>query len=391
MDLAKQLSSELLSLKSKGLYRSLKRLQSATGPRAVIDGRKVILLCSNDYLGLATHPELKKASSEAVEKYGTSSAASRLISGNMELHLNLEEELASFKGAEAALLFNSGYVANIGAITSLVGKGDLVFSDELCHASIVDGCRLSRATIYVYPHCDVSALESMLKRAVPSSKKLIITESLFSMDGDFAPLREVAELARKFEAWLMVDEAHAFGVFGPGGRGLVNQYGLAEAVDIQMATLGKAFGSFGAFVACAKATRDYLINKSRPFIYSTSLPPAAIAASEAAIGLVERSDDLRQRLLLNSDFFRRRLSELGIDTLKSSSQVVPLLAGDAARAMEVSSAMLERGVYAQGIRPPTVPQGKSRIRCSITAAHTAEDLEYSIEAIKSAFTLSGLI
>lgn len=377
----KSFAEELKMLKAQGLHRKMRRIAGSQGSKVVVDGKESLLLCSNNYLGLAAHPRLAEAAISAVERYGTSSGASRLVSGNMELHALLEERIARFKGTEAALVFNSGYAANSGIIPALVGKGDVVFSDRLNHASIVDGCLLSRATMVRYPHNDPAALRRLLERHETSGRRLIVTDGVFSMDGDLARLRELAELKREFGALLMVDDAHGTGVLGDTGRGSAEVQGVLDSVDIHMGTLGKALGSFGAYAAASEEIVDYLANHVRSFIFSTSLPPAVLAASLAAIDLIDSPEGaaLRQQLDRNTVFFREGLRSAGFDTMGSETQIVPLFVGGAEQTMEFTARLLEEGIFAQGIRPPTVPAGTCRLRCTLMATHTEEDLAVALE------------
>lgn len=378
--MSKSFAEELEMLKAQGLHRRMRRIAGSQGSRVVVDGKDALLLCSNNYLGLADHPRLAEASILAVERYGTSSGASRLVSGTMELHALLEERIARFKGTGAALVFNSGYTANSGIIPALVGKGDLVFSDRLNHASIVDGCLLSRATMVRYPHNDMAALRRLLERYETSGRRLIVTDGVFSMDGDMAPLRELAALKREFDALLMVDDAHGTGVLGKTGRGSAELQGVMADIDIHMGTLGKALGSFGAYAAASEEIVDYLANRARSFIFSTSLPPAVLAASLAAFDLVDSPEGaaLRERLARNTAVFREGVRAAGFDTMGSETQIVPLFVGGAEETMAFTARLLEEGVFVQGIRPPTVPAGTCRLRCTLMAAHAEEDLARAV-------------
>lgn len=349
----------------------------------MVDGREVLNFSSNNYLGLANHPALGKAATAAIERYGCGSGASRLISGNMTLHEELEIKLARLKGTEAALVFNSGYQANTGIIPTLVGEGDAVFSDSLNHASIIDGCRLSRAKIVVYRHCDLDQLEHGLKQAPRSSRKLIVTESLFSMDGDEAPLREIVELSERYDAMTMVDEAHATGVYEPDGAGFVSHLRLGDRVLVQMGTLGKALGGFGAYVAGSAALRELLINRCRSFIFTTSLPPVVMAMAIAAVELINSEPERRRALRNNCARVRDGLARLGFSLGDSRSQILPLMIGDAGECMRLSERLLDRGVFAQGIRPPTVPPGTSRLRITLMATHTSDQIDRALEVFAS--------
>ena len=377
------IQDELQALKSASLFRRLRSVAGDQGPTLMVDGREVLNFSSNNYLGLANHPAMGKAAIDAIGRYGCGSGASRLISGNMNLHEELEAKLAELKATEAALVFNSGFQANVGIIPTLVGDGDVVFSDALNHASIIDGCRLSRAKIVVYRHCDVEQLEQGLKLMSASSRKLIVTESLFSMDGDEAPLKQIVELSEKYDAMIMVDEAHATGVYEPDGAGLVSQLGLGERVLVQMGTLGKALGGFGAYVAGSAMLRELLINRCRSFIFTTSLPPAVMAMGIAALELIKHEPERRRVLRDNCARLRSGLTKLGYSLGDSRSQILPLLIGDANECMRLSGRLLDRGVFAQGIRPPTVPPGTSRLRITLMATHTPDQIDRALEVFAS--------
>jgi glycine C-acetyltransferase len=372
----------LEALKRQGLYRKLRRVEGGQGPTLLLDGGEVLNFSSNNYLGLATHPALKKAAKEAIDRYGCGAVASRLISGNMALHEELEEKIAGLKGTEAALVFNSGFQANVGIIPTLAGEGDVIFSDELNHASIIDGCRLARAKTIVYPHCDMEALQDALKNTLVVGRKLIVTETLFSMDGDETPLAEIVELAERYGALVMVDEAHATGTSGPNGAGVVAKLGLGARVPIQMGTLGKALGGFGAYVAGGRALRALLINRCRSFIFTTSLPPPVLAAAIAAIDLLYQEPERRLALWHNCRAMREGLRNLGFTLGKSESQILPLVIGDAEKCMAFSERLLEKGVFAQGIRPPSVPEGTSRLRITLMATHTHEHLHRALKSFE---------
>jgi 8-amino-7-oxononanoate synthase len=376
------IQTELESLRDKGLYRSLRCVEGDQGPTLLIDGREVINFSSNNYLGLANHPALREAAKAAIDRYGCGSGASRLISGNMTLHEELESKIAELKGTEAALVFNSGFQTNTGVIPVLVGEGDVILSDALNHASIIDGCRLARAKIVVYGHCDLDELERGLRSSPPNRRKLIVTESLFSMDGDEAPLVDIVSLAEKHDAIVMVDEAHATGVYEPNGAGIVGKLGLGERVLVQMGTLGKALGGFGAYIAGSRGLRNLLINRCRSFIFTTSLPPAVMAMAIAAIDLIEQEPQRRQALRNNCQLLRGGLESLGYSLGISRSQILPLMIGDATHCMKLSDDLLQRGVFAQGIRPPTVPPGTSRLRITLMATHTREHIEQALKVFK---------
>lgn len=380
MDFIKE---ELEEIKERGLYRSLRLIEGEQGPEVDLEGRRVVMLCSNNYLGLANHPRLKEAAVEAVKKYGCGSGASRLISGNMELHQELERRIAGFKHTEAALVFSSGYLCNIGVLGSLMGEGDVILSDEFNHASIIDGCHFSRARVKVYPHSDLNALEGELKGLKGYRRKLIVTDGVFSMDGDLAPLPGIVELAKKYKAMTMIDEAHATGVMGENGRGCVEYFGLEGQIDIQMGTLSKALGSLGAYIAGKKELIDFLINRARSFIYTTALPPPVCAAAIAAIEIVTQDHRLRNRLWENAKFLREGLSSMGLSVGNSETPIIPIIIGESSTTMKAYEILLQYGVYVQGIRPPTVPVGSSRIRTTVMATHNREHLTRALEAFRA--------
>ena len=375
---------ELACRGEAGLLRRLRRVDSAQDTWLTIDGRRVLLMCSNNYLGLANHPALAAAAVQAAAEWGVGSGASRLISGSMRLHHQLEDELSALKGSEAALLFSSGYQANLGAITTLVRNGDAVFSDELNHASIIDGCRLSHAKVVVYPHRDMAVLEERL-RHTRARRRLIVTDSIFSMDGDAAPLAQICDLAERYEAMVMVDEAHATGVLGAHGGGLVEALGLQPRVTVQMGTLGKGLGSFGAFVTARRAVIDLLINTARSFIYTTALPPPVVAATLAALEIVRREPERRTRLHANAVTLQNGLRRLGLHVGSEASHIIPILIGDAEETMRLSEALLADGVFVQGIRPPTVAAGTSRLRATVMSTHSDEDLQVALVSFERAF------
>jgi 8-amino-7-oxononanoate synthase len=355
-----EIEARLDELSSLGLRRRTRLVSGPQGARVLLDGQPVLLLCSNNYLGLADHPRVREAAADAAMRWGVGAGASRLVSGTMTIHRRLEQRLAEFKRRQRALLFGSGYLANTGIVAALARPGDVIFSDALNHASIVDGCRLSRAEVFVYDHCDVEHLRWGIDRA-EGRGALIVTDSVFSMDGDIAPLTEIAELAGEFGLRTVVDEAHGTGAVGPGGRGAVAAAGLEDEIDVIVGTLGKALGSYGAFAACDESMARYLTNAARTFIFSTALPPPVVAAALAALDLVASEPRLVQRLATNAETLRDALAAEGLEAGDSATQIVPLVIGDAAQAVAVSEAALERGVFAQAIRPPTVPEHTSRL------------------------------
>jgi 8-amino-7-oxononanoate synthase len=360
-------------LRERGLYRRLRLISGPQGARVLLDGRPVLLLCSNNYLGLADHPRVREAAADAAMRWGAGAGASRLVSGNMTVHRRLEEQLAEFKGAEACVLFGSGYLANSGTISALAREGDVIFSDALNHASIVDGCRLARAETFVYEHCDMDHLEWGLEQA-DGRGSLIVTDSVFSMDGDIAPLEDLVDLAQRYDTRVMVDEAHATGCLGPGGRGAVAAAGLEGEVDLVVGTLGKALGSYGAYVCCEHELAEYLVNRARTLIFSTALPPPSAAAAMAALEILRAQPERVDKLRRNSRALRDALVAEGIEHGESDTQIVPLIVGDAVAAMDACERALGRGIFAQAIRPPTVPDGTSRLRLAVMASHTRSEL-----------------
>ncbi len=376
--MVQQLKKKLDELKGQGMLRTLNTVAGPQGPRVILGGREVLLLCSNNYLGLAGHPALIEASCAATMRYGVGTGASRLVSGTMELHEQLETRIAQFKKTEAALVFNSGYAANTGILQGLVEPGDVIFSDQLNHASIIDGCRLSGTRTLVYPHRDTAALEDLLKSETPCRRGrfLIVTDGVFSMDGDLAPLNKLVELKDRFEALLMVDDAHGGGVLGATGRGTAELCACLDRIDLHMGTLSKAFGCFGAYIAADRVVIDTLINRSRSFIFSTSLPPGILAAALAAFNLVDGPEGAsrRQSLEENRRLFTDRLLAAGLDLGGSSTQIVPILTGEPIPTMEITRRLLGEDIFIQGIRPPTVPAGKCRLRATLMADHRPEEL-----------------
>jgi 8-amino-7-oxononanoate synthase len=367
------LEAVLDDLRERGLHRRLRSVSGPQGARVLLDGKPVLLLCSNNYLGLADHPRVRDAAADAAMRWGVGAGASRLVSGNMTCHRRLEEQLALFKGYETALLFGSGYLANSGVIAALAREGDVVFSDALNHASIVDGCRLARADTFVYDHCDLDHLEWGLEEA-GGRGALIVTDSVFSMDGDIAPLPEIVELAERHDARVMVDEAHATGCLGPGGRGAVADAGLEDEIDVLVGTLGKALGSYGAYVCCDRDMADFLVNRARTLIFSTALPPPAVAGAMAALELLVEQPERVRKLQRNARVLREALVDERVRAAESETQIVPLVVGEASEAMDACERALERGVFAQAIRPPTVPEGTSRLRLAVMASHTEAEL-----------------
>lgn len=378
------IDEELKHIKDKDLFRVLTELQSGQSTEIVLDGKKYILLSSNSYLGLSVDPRVKKAAIHAIEKYGTGSGGSRLVSGSTDLHRQLEERIAKFKKTESAILFSSGYLANIGTISALVGYGDTVYSDELNHASIIDGCRLSKADIEIYKHCDVEHLSIMLASNTKRNKKLIVTDTVFSMDGDLAPLPGIVELAEKNGCMLMIDEAHATGVLGRRGSGGTEYFSIEDRVPIVMGTLSKAVGSIGGYIAGSQKLIDFIRNRVRSYIFDTSLPASALAASLAAIDIIEFEPERREYLWNLIKKFKSGLEKIGLKVLPSHSAVIPVLIGDAHPAMDFARVLRENGVYTPAVRPPSVPVGMCRIRATLMAKHTEGHVEKALSAFKVA-------
>lgn len=384
--LPKPFSNELRNLKERNILRTLHCAESSSGSKISIKGQTFQNFSSNDYLNLAGHKEIVNAALTALKKYGFGSGASRLLSGTFVSHTKLEDRIAKFKKTQAALVFNTGYAANTGIIPAIAGDDAVIFSDELNHASIIDGIRLSVADVKVYRHRDVDHLETLLKRSYKGNsrrRRLIITDTVFSMDGDIAPLKDLAWLCKKYDALLMIDDAHGTGVLGKTGRGGLEHFGIHPGNIIQMGTLSKAAGCYGAFVAGKKEMIDLLINKARSFIYSTSLPPSVASAGNKAIDIIDtRSGNLRKKLWKNRERFYKGLERLGYDTLDSETPIIPIWTGNVKNALKIGRHLYKNYIFAPAIRPPTVPEGKCRIRFSITAGHTDEDIDMVLECLK---------
>ncbi|MEW6543008.1 MAG: 8-amino-7-oxononanoate synthase [Nitrospirota bacterium] len=381
----------LQDLTERHLLRRLRLVESPPGPEVVVDGRPVVLLASNDYLGLATHPALKQAAVAAIDRFGVGSGASRLVSGTLPPHRELEDALARFKGTEAALTFGSGYLANVGLIPALIGAGGLILADRLCHASLLDGCRLSGADRRRFRHNDPDHLASLLAKRPVGRETLIVTEGVFSMDGDLAPLPDLLALAERYEARLLVDDAHGTGVMGPNGRGTIEHFGLESRLPFHMGTLSKALGTSGAYVVGPAALVQYLVNTARSFIYTTAPPPACAAAARAALAVLSAEPERRTRLWDNRKRLHAGLTALGFRTTDTQSPIMPVLIGDAERTVALADRLLQLGVYAPAIRPPTVPQETSRIRTTVTADHRPEHIDRALAAFRQAGSELGLI
>ncbi len=383
---------ELDALREAGLYVHIRTIESPQGAWIVVDGKKVLNLCSNNYLGLANDPRLREAAREAIERFGVGPGAVRTIAGTQSLHLELEKTLAEFKGAEAVISFQSGFNANLATIPALVGRGDAIFSDELNHASIIDGCRLSRAEIIRYAHNDPDDLRKKLEEARGKYRRmLIVTDGVFSMDGDIAPLPAIADLADEFGAILMVDDAHGEGVLGRGGRGIVDHFGLHGRVDVEVGTLSKAFGVVGGYVAGSRLLIEYLRQKARPFLFSSAVTPPDVAASLAAARILSESTELVDRLWENTRYFKEGMKAAGFDIGKSETPITPVMLGEAKLAQTFSRRLFEEGIFAQAIGYPTVPRGKARIRVMISASHSKEDLDFALERFEKVGRELGVI
>jgi len=383
---------EISNLKSKGLFTNIRTLSSPQGAWLTVDGKEVLNFCSNNYLGFANHPRLVEAAKNAIDTYGVGPAAVRTIAGTMDLHNQLEERIARFKGAEAAITFQSGFSANLGTIQALVGKNDVIFSDELNHASIIDGCRLSGARIVRYNHCDPNHLELVIKENEDTFERaLIITDGVFSMDGDIAPLDRLNEIADGYDILLAVDDAHGEGVLGKSGRGIVDHFGLHGKVDLEIGTFSKAFGVIGGVVAGNATIVDWLKQRGRPFLFSSAMTVPDVAACVAAIDILEESDEYVQRLWKNADYFKSEMKKNGFDIGNSKTPITPIMLGEAPLAQEMSRELFDNGIFATPIGYPTVPKGKARIRVMISAAHSKNDLDQGLEQFTAAGKKLGVI
>ena len=385
------LSDELAGLEAQGLYRRLRVLDDRQAARTVIDGRDVINLSSNNYLGLTTHPRLKEKALAAIEQFGVGTGSVRTIAGTMAIHMELERRLAEFKNTEAAVVFQSGFAANAGTVAAILTKEDFVISDELNHASIIDGARLSRATIKVFPHRDADAARAIVRGLPATARRLLITDGVFSMDGDLGSLPELCTLAEEYGCIMMVDDAHASGVFGKNGRGTIDHFGLRGRVDVQVGTLSKAIGALGGYVAGSRSLIDFLHHRGRPFLFSTSHPPSVVATCLAALEVLLEEPQLIDQLWANTKFFKDGLRRLGFNTGSSESPITPVIAGDAPKAMKLSDRLFEEGVFAQGIGFPTVARDKARVRTIVMATHTRGDLQCALDTFAKVGKELGLI
>ena len=385
------LSRELDALKQQGLYRQLRILEGEQSHKTTFDHRQVVNLSSNNYLGLTTHPRLRERALEAVRQLGVGSGSVRSIAGTMDIHMELERRLAAFKKTEAVVVFQSGFAANAGTVAAVLSKDDVVISDALNHASIIDGARLSRATIKVFPHKDVAAARTIVQELPTGQRKLLITDGVFSMDGDLGALPDLCALAEEYGCIMMVDDAHASGVFGANGRGTIDHFGVHGRVDIQVGTLSKAMGALGGYVAGSRALIEFLYHRARPFLFSTSHPPAVAAACIAAVDVLEQEPEIIERLWENTRFFKAGLNALGFNTGLSESPITPVIAGDGALAMQLSDRLFQEGVFAQGIAFPTVARDKARVRTIVTATHTRDELQFALDVFGKVGRALGLI
>ena len=385
------LDEALNDLRRQGLYRRLRVLDGEQAARTSVDHRQVVNLSSNNYLGLTTHPMLRARALEALQAFGVGTGSVRTIAGTMAIHMELERRLAAFNHTEAAVVFQSGFAANAGTVSSLLGRDDVIVSDELNHASIIDGARLSRATIKVFPHRNVAAAREIVAALPRDQRKLLITDGVFSMDGDLGPLPELCDLADEYGCIMMVDDAHASGVFGGHGRGTVDHFGMHGRVDVQVGTLSKALGALGGYVAGSKSLIEFLYHRARPFLFSTSHPPSVAATCIAALDVLENEPQWMERLWANTRFFKAELEALGFNIGISESPITPVFVGDGALAMTLSDKLFDAGVFAQGIGFPTVPQGKARVRTIVTATHTEDELQFALDAFTRVGTELGII
>ncbi len=385
------LDEELQALREQGQFITIRTIESAMGAWIQVDGKRVLNLCANNYLGFANHPKLKEAAIKAIETYGVGPAAVRTIAGTQKLHLELEEKLAAFKGVEAAISFQSGFISNQAVIPTLTGAGDVIFSDELNHASIIDGTRLSKAKVVRYRHNDAADLEAKIKNETAVRRRLIITDGVFSMDGDIAPLPDIVAIAEKYDALTMVDDAHGEGVLGSAGRGIADHFGLPGRVDIEIGTMSKAFGVVGGYVAGKKKIVDFLRQRARPFLFSSAVTPADVAACIAAVDILTASDELVAKLWNNTKYFKGKMAALGFNLGDSVTPITPVMIGDTAKAQALSRQLFEAGIFAMAITFPTVPKGRERLRLMMSATHSTEDLNFAVGAFEKAGRELGLI
>lgn len=387
----KRLSEVLQDIKEKGNYRAIRYIKPLSATKVLYNSKEHLNLCSNSYLSLHVHPDIISAARQATEEYGSGTCSSRSVAGSIDLYEELEGEIAAYKGYSNALIFSNGYMANIGIISTLTDMGDVIFSDELNHSSLIHSMRLSRAKKVIYKHRDVNDLEKKIRRNRGRGRKFIVTESIFSMDGDIAPLRDIFELKKKYDVHIMLDDAHGTGVFGEKGTGLEELFGLSGSIDVHMATFGKALGSFGAFVLADKILLEYLVNRAKTFMYTTALPPSSLAASLAALRLIKNDISFKEELWENIDYMRGNLMQAGFDLKKSAGPIIPIVVGEDAKTIKMQEILMEKGLFLQAIRPPTVPEGTSRLRLTVVKGFARDEMDYAIDAIIDAGRKMGLI
>jgi len=384
--------SEILQdIKEKGNYRAIRYIKPLSATKVLYNSKEHLNLCSNSYLSLHVHPDIVNAARQAAVEYGSGTCSSRSVSGSIDLYEELEEEIAAYKGYGNALIFSNGYMANIGIISTLTDTGDTIFSDELNHSSLIHSMRLSRAKKVIYKHRDVNDLEKRIRRDKGRGRKFIITESIFSMDGDIAPLRDIFELKKKYDVYIMLDDAHGTGVFGGKGTGLEELFALSGSIDVHMATFGKALGSFGAFVLADKVLLEYLVNRAKTFMYTTALPPSSLAASLAALRLIKMDISFKEELWENIDYMRNSLIQAGFDLKESAGPIIPIVVGEDAKTVKMQEILMEKGLFLQAIRPPTVPEGTSRLRLTVVKGFVKDEMDYAIETLVQAGKTMGLI
>lgn len=386
-----RLSEVLQDIKEKGNYRVIRYIKPLSATKILYNSKEHLNLCSNSYLSLHVHPDIINAARQATEEYGSGTCSSRSVAGSIDLYEELEGEIAAYKGYSNALIFSNGYMANIGIISTLTDMGDVIFSDELNHSSLIHSMRLSRAKKVIYKHRDVNDLEKKIKKDRGRGIKFIVTESIFSMDGDIAPLRDIFELKKKYDVHIMLDDAHGTGVFGEKGTGLEELFGLSGSIDLHMATFGKALGSFGAFVLADKILLEYLVNRAKTFMYTTALPPSSLAASMAALRLIKKDISFKEELWANIDYMRGNLIRAGFDLKESAGPIIPIVVGEDAKTIKMQEILMEKGLFLQAIRPPTVPEGTSRLRLTVVRGFARDEMDYAIETLVQAGKTMGLI
>ncbi len=387
----KRFSSILEEIRKKGNYRTLKYLKPLSATKVLYEGREYLNLCSNSYLSIHTHPDLIEAADKVLHEYGAGNCSSRSVSGSIDIYEILEQEIARYKGYERGLIFSNGYMANIGILSTLTDRDDVIFSDELNHSSLIHSMRLSRAKKVIFRHKDVEDLEAKIRRETCRGSKFVVTESVFSMDGDIAPLKDIHGLKEHYDVQVIVDDAHGTGVFGKTGTGVEELFGLAGKMDVHMATFGKAFGSYGAFVLADDVVLEFLVNRAKTFMYTTALPPATIAASLAALNLLKKDLSPKEGLWRNIDYLRRNLIDAGFDLKESEGPIIPIVVGDDRKTVKMQEALMDKGCFLQAIRPPTVPKGTSRLRLTVVRGFTQDELDYTTEALFETGKVMGLI